>query len=452
MFHLSSVFVGSSFLVTPPYAILDTGVTECYDDAVPVTCPEQGEAFFGQDASYQHRPFNFQDNGDGTVTDLTTGLMWQKTPVLTQQFTFDEAATYAGSLALAGHTDWRVPSIKELYSIVLFTGNSDDNVADCIPYIDTTVFDYENVTETFGDRSIDMQFWSSTEYVGHVMGNIDAAFGMNFADGRIKGYPSNGLPNGDEFSRYVRCVRGNTVYGVNDFEDAGNGTIVDHATGLEWAREDAGEAMTWEAAIAWCESLELDGHDDWRLPDAKELHSIVDYTRAPDAVDPDMQGPAINPIFNLSDADAWFWASTTLLETPIFATDGSEAIYIAFGQAWGYMCPPGVAAPCPGQGSWMNVHGAGAQRCNPKTGDPADWPYGRGPQGDEVRIFNDVRAVRTYDTCSGDVDGDGSVGADDLLAAIAAWGPCEGCAADLNGDGAVNVDDILPLLADWDCQ
>jgi hypothetical protein len=452
MFELLAALIAQPLAATPPYAIIDTGVTQCYDDTVAVTCPEAGEAFFGQDASYEGRPFSFQDNGDGTVTDLATGLMWQKTPDLAQQYTFDEAAAYADALVLGGHADWRVPSIKELYSIVLFTGNSDGDVAACIPYIDTSVFDYENVTETFGDRSIDMQFWSSTEYVGHVMTNVDAAFGMNFADGRIKGYPSNGLPSGDEFARYVRCVRGNTAYGVSDFESNGTGTIVDHATGLEWAKADAGEAMTWEQALAWCESLELDDHDDWRLPDAKELHSIVDYTRAPDAVDPAMQGPAIDPIFDLSDDDAWFWASTTLLETPIFATDGSEAIYIAFGQAWGYMCPPGVPAPCEGQGSWMNVHGAGAQKCNPKAGDPGDWPYGRGPQGDEVRIYNHVRAVRTLETCAGDVDGDGSVGTDDLLATIAAWGPCEGCAADLNGDGTVDVDDILPLLADWGCQ
>jgi hypothetical protein len=42
----------------------------------------------------------------------------------------------------------------------------------------------------------------------------------------------------------------------------------------------------------------------------------------------------------------------------------------------------------------MNVHGAGAQRSDPKSGDPANWPYGHGPQGDEVRIYNYVRCVR----------------------------------------------------------
>jgi hypothetical protein len=44
----------------------------------------------------------------------------------------------------------------------------------------------------------------------------------------------------------------------------------------------------------------------------------------------------------------------------------------------------------------MNVHGAGAQRSEPKSGDPADprWAESLGPQGDEIRIENYVRCVR----------------------------------------------------------
>jgi len=45
-------------------------------------------------------------------------------------------------------------------------------------------------------------------------------------------------------------------------------------------------------------------------------------------------------------------------------------------------------------GSWMDVHGAGAQRSDPKSGDPDDYPYGHGPQGDVIMIFNTVRLVR----------------------------------------------------------
>ena len=50
----------------------------------------------------------------------------------------------------------------------------------------------------------------------------------------------------------------------------------------------------------------------------------------------------------------------------------------------------------PGSGNYTltDVHGAGAQRGDPKDGDPGDYPNGHGPQGDVIRIFNMVRCVR----------------------------------------------------------
>jgi hypothetical protein len=49
----------------------------------------------------------------------------------------------------------------------------------------------------------------------------------------------------------------------------------------------------------------------------------------------------------------------------------------------------------------------------------------------------------------GDLDGDGTVGVDDLLILLGAWGPCSGCPADINGDGTVGVDDLLIMLANF---
>jgi hypothetical protein len=56
----------------------------------------------------------------------------------------------------------------------------------------------------------------------------------------------------------------------------------------------------------------------------------------------------------------------------------------------GYMTDPGNSAIS----GWLDVHGAGAQRSDPKAGNPADFPKGRGPQGDAIRIYNYVRLVR----------------------------------------------------------
>lgn len=92
----------------------DTGQTVCYDEGGnAIDCSTDG--YVGQDANYEGTQMSFQDNGDGTVTDLNTGLVWQKTPDYTR-YGFDEAKTYVESLEIGGYTDWRLPTIKELYS------------------------------------------------------------------------------------------------------------------------------------------------------------------------------------------------------------------------------------------------------------------------------------------------------------------------------------------------
>jgi hypothetical protein len=136
--------------------------------------------------------------------------------------------------------------------------------------------------------------------------------------------------------------------------------------------------MNWEEALGYCETLEVAGSDNWRLPNAKELQSIVDYTHAPDAQEASLRGPALDVIFDLTEAESWFWTSTTHLDAP---TPGN-AVYVAFGQAFGVQ-----------GGNLINVHGAGAQRSDPKSGDATQWEEGHGPQNDEIRIYNYARCV-----------------------------------------------------------
>jgi hypothetical protein len=363
------------------YTVVDTGQAKCYSDTREIPCPQEGEAFYGQNAQYAGVQPSYKDNGDGTVIDLNTGLMWQKTPDLDHKVTYVEAVAGAATFELAGYDDWRLPSIKELYSLIDFNGNS--RGANPVPYIDTDYFDFQFGDESGGERIIDAQYWSSTEYVGTTMNGAATVFGVNFADGRIKGYPRDNGPRGSAMTQFVRYVRGNPDYGINNFVDNGDGTVTDLATGLTWMKADSGIALNWEEALEYAENLEFAGYDDWRLPNAKELQSIVDYTRAPDAVEASQQGPAIDPIFEISESESWFWTSTTHLEAIQLG-----AVYITFGQAFGYMTGPS------GNTTYMNVHGAGAQRSDPKSGDPSEWPAGHGPQGDEIRIYNYLRLVR----------------------------------------------------------
>ena len=189
-------------------------------------------------------------------------------------------------------------------------------------------------------------------------------------------------------------VRDNSAYGKNSFINNEDGTITDQATGLMWMQNDNGLAIAWEDALSYAESYSYAGYSDWRLPDIKELQSILDYTRSPETTN----SAAIDPAFNCTqitneagNADyAWYWSNTTFCsQTP---TKGNNACYMSFGRAMGYMS---------NLGGWIDVHGAGAQRSDPKTGDPADWPTGFGPQGDAVRINNYVRLVRNVETITG---------------------------------------------------
>ncbi|MCP3903540.1 MAG: hypothetical protein GY715_07870 [Planctomycetes bacterium] len=51
--------------------------------------------------------------------------------------------------------------------------------------------------------------------------------------------------------------------------------------------------------------------------------------------------------------------------------------------------------------------------------------------------------------CPGDLDGSGAIDFGDVLAAIAAWGPCQGCPEDINQDGEVSFADILVVIGAW---
>lgn len=374
--------------VPVPQPMTDTGQEKCFNLNREISYPAAGASFYGQDAQYKSRPMIYRDNGDGTVTDRVTGLMWSKA-VDPKKVSLDEAEQTARRMTLGGYSDWRVPSIKELYSLMNFSGNTGTNhrnliaavPSDAVPYINTDYFNFLYGNTAAGERYIDAQWLSATRYVSTTMNGNQTLFGVNFADGRIKGYgyqKHRGRQADKKF--YARYVRGK-VYGINDFIDNRDGTVTDRATGLVWMKADSGRGMTWEKALEYAQNTVYAGYSDWRLPDAKELQFIVDYTRSPDTTG----SPAIDPVFNTTSISnersqmdyPYFWTSTTHADGP---RPASQAVYIAFGRGMGKM-----------RDTVMDVHGAGCQRSDPKSGRGN---ISRGPQGDYVRVLNFVRLVR----------------------------------------------------------
>ena len=163
------------------YRLPDSGQTKCYDNAGnEIACPAPGERFHGQDGNYSGPQPAYKDNGDGTVSDLNTGLMWQQGDAHNSSTrTWQQAVDYCSASALADYHDWRLPSITELASIVDHSGTN--------PAINTTYFS--------GCRS--GSYWSGTT----------VAYGPNLAWYVVF---NNGYGNwsGKGYYYYVRCVRG----------------------------------------------------------------------------------------------------------------------------------------------------------------------------------------------------------------------------------------------------
>ncbi len=81
-----------------------------------------------------------------------------------------------------------------------------------------------------------------------------------------------------------------------------NGTITDTLTGLMWQQKTAGP-MTHQEALDYCIKLSLGGYSGWRLPNIKELQSLVDYTRYNPAID--------TSAFLRIISFTYYWSSTT---------------------------------------------------------------------------------------------------------------------------------------------
>ncbi len=107
----------------------------------------------------------------------------------------------------------------------------------------------------------------------------------------------------------------------NRFIDNQDGTVTDTCTGLMWQKDTADingdgtytreqDRVTWQQALQYCESLEFAGHSDWRLPNVRELQSIVDYGR---------YGPSIDPVFSVWAESWWYWSSSTGAGHPDYA-------------------------------------------------------------------------------------------------------------------------------------
>lgn len=210
-------------------------------------CPVAGEDYYGQDGNYILPAPSYAQPQPGVVSDLVTGLTWEQIDSYNTRLLSD-AVEYCQDLELGGLTDWRLPSMRELMSLM------DMGKAYPDPAIDSNYFPHV-AAEYYWSSSGANSFYWPVDFWGRLQPQMSLS---SLAAGEVQA---------------VRCVHGaQALEGDLSFE---SGLWIDGATGLQWQSAHLPE-QAWYEALQACEDLTLGGHSDWRLPNIKELETLVD--------------------------------------------------------------------------------------------------------------------------------------------------------------------------------
>jgi hypothetical protein len=339
--------------------VLKTGQTNCYDiNGNQIPC-----AGTGQDGALQEGVAqSYTDNGNGTITDNVTGLMWEALDQLTYggnpSDIHDAGNSYTtwasafqkiadlNSANFAGYTDWRLPNVNELHSLIFF--------ATAAPAVVPSAFNNGTDSFTYPIGS----YWSSTTDEGEPFYAYGVSFTVgadinglktsatNFFVRAVRGpvvTPTAGVLNTgqggqcwDSSGNSISCAGtgqdGESQIGVaRSYTDNGNGTITDNGTGLMWEElenvygtENLSDPTdvdnnytTWNLAfqnIADLNAANFAGYSDWRMPNIKEIQTLKNYGEL---------SPTIDLAFN-NGTDSFtqpsgYWSSTTSLSNPGWA-------------------------------------------------------------------------------------------------------------------------------------
>jgi hypothetical protein len=272
-----------------------TGQQSCYDAAgTEIVCAgtgQDGEIQAG--VAWPDPRFSVGlGNEADCITDTLTGLMWVKTPDSTTR-DWQEAIDYAKTLNLCGFTDWRVPTIVELESMVNTEQSNSaswlntqgfSNVQSSIYWSSTTKANIISVAwfvsmhygfAFYGDLVNDGK--AGSHYVWPVRGGQTAAPAEIWESGQNTSYYSE-----DDGALQPGLAWPSPRFTIND----NTGTVTDNLTGLIWLKNaNCFGKKTWDQALASANGLAngqcglSDGSHsgDWRLPNRKELLSLVDF-------------------------------------------------------------------------------------------------------------------------------------------------------------------------------
>lgn len=275
--------------------VFQTDQTRCWDSAGN-GCSCNGSGHDGEDRAGAPWPHPRFDVDKETVMDRMTGLVWSRDAGLSQfPLSWQEAVDHARELSDArwvNRTGWRLPTRRELFSLV-----SHARVNPAV--VDPSLF----------EGLFNGYYWTGTPCARM----SDQAWCVHVAGGRVV----RGMKHAS-YMVWPVCQTGDAMarqlVGADRFK-LSKGMVADLASGLVWMRrpQELGEGVTWSGAIDRIKRINLDntaGHNDWRLPNIRELESLVDDTT---------HSPAIHPDAGIEAVADFYWSSTTSVYDPSYA-------------------------------------------------------------------------------------------------------------------------------------
>lgn len=331
----------SDYAIANIIGLPKTGQTSCYDDLGTVISCRNGELRTGQDGDLRMGVAwpspRFSVNGN-TVTDYLTGLIWLKDArcINTQYPGFDTDGTagdgrvtwqnalnfVAGindgtySNCGAGYTDWRIPNIKELKSLI-----NNYEQANIATWLDANGFinrwnDYYWSSTTSAYNTNDAYYIPMWEGGGSVISNtktntfsvwpVRAGAGMGAPVDLPKTGQTISYAAGDDGDLQKGAAWPSPRFTVGTGAEAD--CVTDNLTGLMWARASNSTLRSWVNALSYAKGS-LCGYDDWRLPNINELESLINAGQADTAAWLNTQG--FNNVLNNIH-----WSSTTHAAVP----------------------------------------------------------------------------------------------------------------------------------------